>query len=536
VSAEHPPWAQTIEQMVSGWGRPPGGSPAEVVADLFEGIHEVIALQVADNPAWDEKCREYVESAQSLDRPAWSAAGRTVWAIGLWGHGDEDSALLQLVLAELELQKELRDPRENPIGGPTGPGAAYNNLGVAYIYMRAYELGVPHFRSAVAESDAKYGPDLWLQHLIDHLNLTESLLRWALHCESVGSLDQAQALAREAHECAVAFQEQARAFERSDAVSLAEALRIGAVSVHAGHLITQAEAATMAGICQNQVFGDEGSKPIVWAIRARVCRLVSDGQGCREAVAQTVKAALTGDRSVVAVATREAAILGNPEGPVWDYAQLLAQESESARQRAVSAFRTRLSLAGLQERFEQESAARAELQRKLQDALRLEADLLHAATHDALTGLPNRLLFKQRLDTVWQQERSSGKDLAVCFVDLDDLKRINDTAGHSVGDAALVRVGELLRSAVPASDTVARLSGDEFAVLMLSPGDEDTVLSWAQSLTRQSAADAASVSIGVCLVRGGHAHGADAAMAAADRQMYLAKREGKSQARLEVLR
>ena len=215
---------------------------------------------------------------------------------------------------------------------------------------------------------------------------------------------------------------------------------------------------------------------------------------------------------------------------------LLAQESESARQRAVSAFRTRLSLAGLQERFEQESAARAELQRKLQDALRLEADLLHAATHDALTGLPNRLLFKQRLDAVWQQERSSGKDLAVCFVDLDDLKRINDTAGHSVGDAALVRVGELLRSAVPASDTVARLSGDEFAVLMLSPGDEDTVLSWAQSLTRQSAADAASVSIGVCLVRGGHAHGADAAMAAADRQMYLAKREGKSQARLEVLR
>lgn len=535
---EQQPWSHSIGQMVSGWGRPDTDSPEAAVADLFAGLHEVIALQVADDPAWDEKCREYVDKAQGWNRPAWSAAGRGVWAIGLWGHGDEDSALLQLVLAELELQKELREPRPEPAAGPTGPGAAYNNLGVAYIYMRAFELGVPHFRAAVAESNARYGPDLWLQHLIDHLNLTESLLRWALHCESVGSIDEAVALASESHDCALRFADMGHRFGRADAVALADALRIGALSVCDVERITQVEAEAMARISVHQVFGDEASMPMVWAIQARICRLLSDVHGCVQAAAQTVKAALIGDRSVVTVASREAALLGNPAGPVWDYAQLLGQESESARQRAVAAYRTRLSLAGMQERYEQESAARAELQRKLQESLRLEADLLHAATHDDLTGLPNRLLFKQRLDAIWQQARSGDTDLALCFIDLDDLKKINDTAGHSGGDAALVEVAKVLRAAVPASDTVARLSGDEFAVLMLSPGDENAVLSWAQAVTRQTNASetSVSVSIGVCLVRGGHSHGPNAALSVADRQMYLAKRSGKGQAMLEVLR
>ncbi len=537
MTSEHPPWAQTVGQMVTGWAKPQQDEPEAVVAQLFSDIHEVIALQVADDPAGDEKCREYVQKAAALGRPAWSAAGRAVWAIGLWGHGDEDSALLQLVLAELELRRELRQQPPNPPQGPTGAGAAYNNLGVAYIYLRAYELGVPHFRAAVAESDAHYGPDLWLQHLIDHVNLSESLLRWALHSESVGSLDQARELAREAHERAQRFEEMGRKYGREDAVSLATALRIGALSVETPDAVTSDEAIVMRDICDAPVFGDEASRPVVWAIRARIARLISDSPGCLDAVQQTRRTALTGDRSVVAVAVREAALLADPRGPVWDYAQLLGQESESARLRAVAAFRTRLNLATVQQRYEQESAARADLQKKLQESLRIEADLLHAATHDSLTGLPNRMLFQQRLDTAWQKARMGETDLAVCFIDLDDLKRINDAAGHSSGDEALMEVAALLRAAVPASDTVARLSGDEFAVLMLSPGDEAQVTAWADSVTRATAASqsAVSVSIGVCLVRSGHSHGPAAAMEMADKQMYLAKRAGKGQACVGVL-
>ena len=96
----------------------------------------------------------------------------------------------------------------------------------------------------------------------------------------------------------------------------------------------------------------------------------------------------------------------------------------------------------------------------------LEAELLHQAFHDSLTGLANRALFLDRLDHALQHGSREPERIGVLFIDLDDFKSINDTQGHASGDLALQRVAATLRSATRGCDTVARLGGDEFAVLL----------------------------------------------------------------------
>ena len=93
-------------------------------------------------------------------------------------------------------------------------------------------------------------------------------------------------------------------------------------------------------------------------------------------------------------------------------------------------------------------------------------DLLRASTlHDALTGLPNRVLLQQRLEHAAERSRRTHSPAAVLFVDLDNFKQVNDTHGHPVGDALLVAVAHRLSDLLRSSDTLARLSGDEFVLL-----------------------------------------------------------------------
>jgi diguanylate cyclase (GGDEF)-like protein len=100
------------------------------------------------------------------------------------------------------------------------------------------------------------------------------------------------------------------------------------------------------------------------------------------------------------------------------------------------------------------------------------SDLLHsaahaesAALHDALTGLPNRILLLERIEHALRVRRRSGKPLAVLFIDLDNFKQVNDTSGHQVGDNLLIAVSSRLTTMLRPGDTVARLSGDEFVIL-----------------------------------------------------------------------
>ena len=96
----------------------------------------------------------------------------------------------------------------------------------------------------------------------------------------------------------------------------------------------------------------------------------------------------------------------------------------------------------------------------------LEAELLHQAFHDSLTGLANRALFRDRVDHALAHGAREPERIGILFIDLDDFKTINDTQGHATGDRVLQRVAATLLNATRGCDTVCRLGGDEFAVLL----------------------------------------------------------------------
>jgi GGDEF domain-containing protein len=102
---------------------------------------------------------------------------------------------------------------------------------------------------------------------------------------------------------------------------------------------------------------------------------------------------------------------------------------------------------------------------RLADLEVAQAALVEQATHDALTGLPNRALLVDRIDQALSHAARSGRSIAVLFVDLDRFKHVNDTHGHAAGDIVLRRVAEQLLALVRPMDTVARIGGDEFVVL-----------------------------------------------------------------------
>jgi diguanylate cyclase (GGDEF)-like protein len=96
-------------------------------------------------------------------------------------------------------------------------------------------------------------------------------------------------------------------------------------------------------------------------------------------------------------------------------------------------------------------------------------ELVHLATHDGLTGLPNRMLFMQKLETAIEEATRRKERLAVLFVDLDGFKQINDQYGHSIGDKVLAAVAQRLKRVLCTADLAARLGGDEFIVLIEGP-------------------------------------------------------------------
>jgi diguanylate cyclase (GGDEF)-like protein/PAS domain S-box-containing protein len=112
------------------------------------------------------------------------------------------------------------------------------------------------------------------------------------------------------------------------------------------------------------------------------------------------------------------------------------------------------------------------------DRRRTESRLAHQATHDPLTGLPNRMLLEDRLHQALGRLRRDSEAVTVLFVDLDRFKEVNDDLGHAAGDEVLVEVARRLISVVRDVDTVARLGGDEFVVLCenLPVGDEQIVV------------------------------------------------------------
>lgn len=106
-------------------------------------------------------------------------------------------------------------------------------------------------------------------------------------------------------------------------------------------------------------------------------------------------------------------------------------------------------------------------QKRVEQEVRASRTLLHHRVHhDPLTGLPNRLLFEDRLDVAMAAAARSGRQLALLFVDIDGFKTVNDTRGHAAGDVVLDEVARRMRSTLRGADTLARLHGDEFAAVL----------------------------------------------------------------------
>jgi diguanylate cyclase (GGDEF)-like protein/PAS domain S-box-containing protein len=114
----------------------------------------------------------------------------------------------------------------------------------------------------------------------------------------------------------------------------------------------------------------------------------------------------------------------------------------------------------------------------------LERELKHRAFHDALTGLPNRLLFQDRATHALARQRRSGATVAVLVVDLDDFSAVNDTMGHGVGDELLVAAAGRLSAMARESDTAARRGADEFALLIEDAADDDAVQALAERIVQ----------------------------------------------------
>lgn len=172
---------------------------------------------------------------------------------------------------------------------------------------------------------------------------------------------------------------------------------------------------------------------------------------------------------------------------------------------------------------------------------RAEALVRHQAHHDGLTGLPNRVLFMDRIEGAFERARRHYEQFAVLYIDIDGFKSVNDHHGHAAGDELLRLIAERLSELIRKSDTVARLGGDEFAMIIEQLHDPQSVL-----LTGRKICDAISrpftlgaegpvvqvgASVGVAQFPA-HGQARHELLHAADEAMYRAKRGGKNRCEL----
>ncbi|MGZ5408338.1 MAG: diguanylate cyclase domain-containing protein [Aeromicrobium sp.] len=173
--------------------------------------------------------------------------------------------------------------------------------------------------------------------------------------------------------------------------------------------------------------------------------------------------------------------------------------------------------------------------REINELKRAELDLQHLATHDPVTGLPNRYLMTDRLSQTLAHSIRTGTIFAVLFLDIDDFKAINDARGHDFGDLVLRALGMTLVGSVRGSDTVARIGGDEFVIILDTLGRPEDASKVADKILRDVVRPFRlkrhkvniTVSIGIS-THPGNGDDAEVLLRAADYAMYLAKAQGKN--------
>jgi len=192
----------------------------------------------------------------------------------------------------------------------------------------------------------------------------------------------------------------------------------------------------------------------------------------------------------------------------------------------------RNSIETLEVRVEERTAT---LQNEISSRRQVEKQLRHLATHDALTGLPNRSLLLDRIETVIAGAKRRENMAALLFIDLDGFKAVNDALGHEAGDELLIWVSGVLQECVRATDTVARIGGDEFVVIITDAADQEIVSIVASKIIDRltetvriaGAPIAIGASIGIALCPQDSTE-AESLMQHADAAMYDVKNSGKN--------
>jgi diguanylate cyclase (GGDEF)-like protein/PAS domain S-box-containing protein len=171
------------------------------------------------------------------------------------------------------------------------------------------------------------------------------------------------------------------------------------------------------------------------------------------------------------------------------------------------------------------------------DRKALEAQLVHRSMHDPLTGLPNRLLFQDRLWHALERGHRERTPTCVLIIDLDGFKAINDELGHPMGDLVLISFAERLRSVLRASDTAARLGGDEFSIVCenTEPVDAEVLAgrlrtTVTEPLWLSGTAVSIGISVGIGSAPGGEEPGEvyERVVREADDAMYTDKARGRN--------
>jgi len=215
-------------------------------------------------------------------------------------------------------------------------------------------------------------------------------------------------------------------------------------------------------------------------------------------------------------------------------AALEAVAEEKARRLAEALEHERFLESRVAERTAELGAEMAKHMQTSEQLRESQLKLEHMAYHDALTGLPNRRLFDDRFNNMAAQGLRNGQGFALALLDLDHFKEVNDTLGHDSGDRMIIEAGLRMQGAVRGGDTVARIGGDEFALLLaapVSPADLEQICrrllqAFAEPVKLQSSNIHCSVSIGVA---GFPQDGRDTTSLyrAADQALYQAKSEGR---------
>ncbi len=169
----------------------------------------------------------------------------------------------------------------------------------------------------------------------------------------------------------------------------------------------------------------------------------------------------------------------------------------------------------------------------------LQRQLAHTAMHDSLTGLPNRATFHRALDQAARQAQREAREHALCFIDLDHFKTINDNAGHAAGDSVLRDIGAAIGGACRTHDFAARIGGDEFALLLPDCSvasatrvaqkiiDAIACLRFSWQPTREPG-DQIGASIGITAITGHAPFDTAELMRQADAACYVAKARGRN--------